>query len=65
MHLICINPMEQTGWIVPWGALEVCGLHRVHWNGRDDRGRSLASGVYLYRMVTNENVQTRKLTLLR
>ena len=41
------------------------GGHRVHWNGRDDRGRPLASGVYLYRLVTDENVQTRKLTLLR
>ena len=41
------------------------GGHRIHWNGRDDRGRSLASGVYLYRLVTTENVQTRKLTLLR
>ena len=41
------------------------GVHRVHWNGRDDRGRPLASGVYLYRLVTTGNVQTRKLTLLR
>ena len=41
------------------------GVHRVRWNGRDNRGRPLASGVYLYRLVTTENVQTRKLTLLR
>ena len=41
------------------------GRHRVHWDGRDDRGRALASGVYLYRLVTNEAVLTRKLTLLR
>ncbi len=41
------------------------GVHRVHWNGRDDRGHPLASGVYLYRLITSENVQTRKLTLLR
>ena len=41
------------------------GVHRVHWNGRDHRGHSLASGVYLYRLVTDESVQTRKLTLLR
>ncbi len=41
------------------------GYHPVHWDGRDDRGRPLASGVYLYRLVTTENVQTRKLTLLR
>ena len=41
------------------------GGHRIHWNGRDDQGRPLASGVYLYRLVTTENVQTRKLTILR
>ncbi len=41
------------------------GYHRVYWDGRDDRGRPLASGVYLYRLVTTENVQARKLTLLR
>ena len=41
------------------------GLHRLRWDGRDDRGRALASGVYVYRLVTSEGVQTRKLTLLR
>ena len=41
------------------------GVHRVHWDGGDDRGRPLASGVYLYRLVTDESVRTRKLTLLR
>ena len=41
------------------------GVHRVHWDGRDDRGRTLASGVYLYRLVADGSLQTRKLTLLR
>ena len=41
------------------------GRHRLHWDGRDDEGRPLASGVYLYRLVTGEAVSTRKLTLLR
>ena len=41
------------------------GLHRLRWDARDDQGRPLASGVYVYRLVTAENVQTRKLTLLR
>ncbi len=41
------------------------GRHRLHWDGRDDEGRPLASGVYLYRLVTGEGVLTRKLTLLR
>ena len=41
------------------------GHHRLHWNGRDDAGRPLASGIYLYRLVTAEGVLTRKLILLR
>ena len=41
------------------------GRHRLHWDGRDDDGRPLGSGVYLYRLVTGESVLTRKLTLLR
>ena len=41
------------------------GLHRLRWDGRDDRGRLLASGIYVCRLATAEAVQTRKLTLLR
>ena len=41
------------------------GYHRLHWDGRDDTGRPVASGAYLYRLVTGETVLTRKLTLLR
>ena len=41
------------------------GYHRLRWNGRDDAGRPVASGMYLYRLVTDESVLTRKLMLLR
>ena len=41
------------------------GLHRLHWDGRDGEGRPLASGIYLYRLVTAEGALTRKLVLLR
>ena len=41
------------------------GYHRLHWDARDDAGRSVASGMYLYRLVTDEAVLTRKLMLLR
>ena len=41
------------------------GYHRLRWNGRDDAGHPVASGMYLYRLVTNEGVLTRKLVLLR
>ena len=41
------------------------GIHRLHWDGHDHQGRPLASGIYLYRLVTAEGVLTRKLVLLR
>ena len=41
------------------------GYHRLRWNGHDDAGRPVASGMYLYRLVTEEGVLTRKLILLR
>ena len=41
------------------------GYHRLHWNGRDDQGRPVASGIYLYRLQTTQGILTRKLTLLR
>ena len=41
------------------------GYHRLRWNGRDDDGRPVASGMYLYRLVTSEDILTRKLVLLR
>ena len=41
------------------------GYHRLRWNGHDDAGRPMASGMYLYRLGIDEVVLTRKLTLLR
>jgi len=43
------------------------GIYSVRWDGRDDRGRELASGVYLYRLRTSGGQQekTRKLLLLK
>ena len=43
------------------------GTYTIRWDGRDDDGRTLASGVYLYRLRTGDRQQqeTRKLLLLR
>ena len=41
------------------------GYHRLHWDGQDAAGHPAASGIYLYRLKTSEDVLTRKLILLR
>jgi flagellar hook assembly protein FlgD len=48
------------------------GYHRMVWDGRDDLGNGVASGIYLYRIdVTTQNPQSksfsavRKLTIVR
>ena len=41
------------------------GTHTLQWDGRDDQGRELASGVYMYRLQVETQVETRKLVLLR
>ncbi|NKB66704.1 MAG: T9SS type A sorting domain-containing protein [Candidatus Latescibacteria bacterium] len=41
------------------------GSYVVRWDGRDDQGRALASGIYLYRLRAGKQVQAHKLLLLR
>jgi len=41
------------------------GHHDTRWNGRDERGRDVASGVYYSRLVAGQRTQTGKLTLIR
>ncbi len=41
------------------------GAYRRVWDGRDESGHELASGVYLYRLQVGDKIETRKLLLLR
>jgi hypothetical protein len=41
------------------------GVYTVRWDGKDDQGRERASGLYLYRLKTSTQEQSRKLLLLR
>ena len=41
------------------------GRHTLHWNGTNDAGSNVSSGVYLYRLVCGKNALTRKLVMMR
>jgi hypothetical protein len=41
------------------------GSHGVKWDGRDDAGRSVASGLYFYRLQAGDQILRRKMSLVR
>lgn len=41
------------------------GQYRVEWDGRDDQGRMVSSGVYVYRLVSAGLVESRRMVLVK
>ena len=41
------------------------GQHTIQWDGRDDTGRKVSAGVYLYRLHAGSFMQTNKMLLLQ
>jgi hypothetical protein len=41
------------------------GMHTVTWNGRDDSGKMVASGVYLYRLVAGDRTFVKRMMMVR
>ena len=41
------------------------GSHQVSWDGKDDQGRDVATGVYVYRLQVGNTAQTREMVMLR
>lgn len=43
----------------------LAGRHAVEWTGRNDRGESVASGMYFYTLTTNGQTLSRKMLVLK
>ncbi len=41
------------------------GTHQINWNGKDEFGNIVSSGVYYYRLQVNDTFQVKKMTLVR
>ncbi|MEZ4386258.1 MAG: S8 family serine peptidase [Candidatus Krumholzibacteriia bacterium] len=44
---------------------QAAGEYGVRWDGRDDRGGQAASGIYLYRLITEEGTLARKMIMVK
>lgn len=49
----------------PFDEVAAAGQHVVTWDGRDDGGKSVASGIYFYRLTADNFTDTKKMTLLK
>ena len=47
-------------WHGPLGA----GSHRFVWDGRDEKGKAVAAGVYIYKVEVDGQVEAKKTTKL-
>jgi len=41
------------------------GRHQATWNGRDDHGRSVASGMYVYRLRAGSFTESKRMILMK
>lgn len=48
-----------------WNGIQSQGEHIIDWDGRDNYGNSLPSGVYLVQLRSEEIAFTQKITLIR
>jgi flagellar hook assembly protein FlgD len=44
---------------------KAAGHYVAQWDGRDDRGTAVSSGIYFYRMTTGNFAAVRKMVLLK
>ena len=64
VSIIIYNVLGQRIKIINEGFKET-GTHETKWNGLNDNGISVSSGVYIYRMKAGDFVQSKKLVLMK
>jgi hypothetical protein len=51
--------------IASWSERQSSGAHQVKWNGRNGRGLSVPSGIYFYKLETDDFSVSRKMLMVR
>ncbi len=64
VSLTIYNVLGQT--VSQWSASALpAGNYRYEWDGKNEQGSDIASGIYLYRLQTGAFSQTKKMLLLK
>lgn len=58
------NLLGQEVYTLVHGAQQA-GRYEVRWDGKDNYGNAVASGIYIYRLTTGNIVQSKKMILIR
>ncbi len=48
-----------------YSGLVSAGTHRMEWDASDEAGQKVSSGIYFYRLIAEQQVASRKMTLLK
>ena len=64
VELCIFNILGQKVRILVSGQINA-GKQRIKWDGKDDSGREVASGLYIYQLVAGKHRESRKMLLLR
>ena len=59
------NIRGEEVWHMKQKGLQPAGVHTLMWNGQDQDGAPLSSGIYFYRLETDHFVQVKKMTMLK
>ncbi len=64
VKLVIYNVMGQKVKTIVDDCL-AAGIHTITWDGTNESGQNVSSGIYFYRIVNQENVVTKKMTLMK
>jgi hypothetical protein len=64
VHLVVFNLLGQRVLTLVDDVLPP-GRREIEWNGRDENGRVVSSGIYFYRLSSDEFSETRKMVLMK
>ena len=64
VNLSVFNIMGQKVRILVEGR-QSAGVHKVIWDGKNEKGKTVASGVYFYKLRAGTYVETKKMALLK